>query len=97
VDVKINGIGFVFEALNKMREGVCGACGARLPSPRVGQFEFTCNKACHDAWIDRLVAAYGETKILTLAETGKRYVVPTRTILEHGIDAARLVSYPEAM
>jgi hypothetical protein len=93
--VKIEGLGFVFEAMNDT-PGRCGACGATLPPFAERTRAFTCDDICHAVWIDRLVKQYGGMRIVTLAETGKRYMVPTRDILEKGIDARRLVTYPEA-
>jgi len=93
--MKIDGLSFVFEELHRMRHGRCAACDRALP-PEAGRTRtFTCDDGCHRLWVDRLVAQVGETKILTLAETGKRYAVPTRVILEHGITADALVTFPE--
>lgn len=92
--MQIEGLQFIFAELNKMAAGHCAACETPLVSGRSRQF--TCDDVCHHVWIERLVKVYGETKRLTLASTGKTYLVPTRVILEQGIRAEDLTQYPEA-
>jgi hypothetical protein len=91
--VRIEGLQFALAELHKMEHGVCPGCGKRLPAVRA--FTFTCNADCHKVWIDRLVAQHGETKHITYTVTGKTYAVPTRVILEKGISAEDLPSFPE--
>lgn len=79
--------------LGNMQQGVCPVCGNALPTPRL--FTFTCNADCHKTWIDRLVEQHGAVKHITYAPTGKTYAVPTRVILETGITAADLPTFPE--
>jgi uncharacterized OB-fold protein len=93
--VRIEGLQFALAELNKMKDGVCPACGNALTTPR--PFSFTCNADCHKAWIDRLVEQHGEVKHITHVLTGKTYAVPTRVILEKGISAADLPTFPEVV
>lgn len=93
--MKIEGLTFMVETIAEMEMGLCPVCGADLPPPDDRRFSFTCDAACHRAWIDQLVARYGDTRDITDAETGKVYQVPTREILERGIRHAHLASYPE--
>lgn len=93
----VDGLDFIFDELRRLTPGVCAACGAGLPPEGFSRrHEFTCDVICHRVWIDRIVAGVGDTKILIDGRTGKRYVVPTRTILEDGIKASDLRQYPEA-
>lgn len=96
--MNLQGLSFVFDAINQMQAGICPACHQALP-PATGvprRHAFTCDAICHRLWIDRLVRLYGETRRITLAATGKTYLVPTRVILEQGITAVDLPTYPEA-
>lgn len=93
--MQIDGLGFVFDELNRMTGGICAACGAELPSWVTRSRHFTCDDRCHRVWIDRLVAEFGETRVITHGATGKRYLVPTRVILERGITVSDLPNYPE--
>lgn len=85
---------FPWEEFTNLDPGHCAACGAALSSGR--RYTYTCDAVCHQGWIERIVAAVGETKLITYTVTGKTYRVPTRVILEAGIKAADLPNYPEA-
>lgn len=92
----LHGLGFMFDVLNEMEHGICPTCKQRLGPREDRAYDFTCNEACHRAWIDALIARFGEEKVITLAATGKRYRVPTRVILETGITGETITHYPEA-
>jgi hypothetical protein len=80
--------------LSFMSDGICPACRKPLPIPRDRMY--TCSDLCHGVWIDIQVARWGPTRTLTDMATGKRHLVPTREILEIGIKAENLHTYPEA-
>jgi hypothetical protein len=92
--MRMNGLEFVFAELDKLQAGVCAACGRALTLPRTR--EFTCDDQCHARWLDRLVAELGAERIITDGVTGRRYVVPTRVILDKGITYETLMTFPEA-
>lgn len=93
--MKINGLEFVFESIREMSEGICAGCHHPLPPLHQRDFQFTCDAVCHAAWVEALVARFGETRDVTDGDTGKVYVVPTRVILEHGLSHAQLKAFPE--
>jgi len=66
---------------------VCGTCfiGAGL----------TCSQKCHETFVKQLESDFGKEKIVVDAVTGKRYRVPTRYIIEHGLKYTDLQKFPE--
>jgi hypothetical protein len=84
---------FLDQALAGLENGVCPACGATIGLQR-GRM-YTCDEACHGAWMEQLVQQFGETRPITDLSTGKVYAVPTRVILESGIKGSDLAQYPE--
>ena len=64
-------------------------------------FEFTCSTPCHEAYVEKIiqntVKILGtETKIITDAKSGIKYLVPIRDILVKGVKYHDLPSYPLA-
>ncbi len=55
----------------------------------------TCSDACHEKLIRRLIAEFGEFKKVVRAATGVAYKVPTRDIIEKGIQEQELDQYPK--
>ncbi len=94
--MSIQGLRFVFAALDEIEEGICPACHEPLPARTTRSRDMTCDEVCHEIWIDRIVHKVGLTKRITSTVTGKTYLVPTRVILERGITHDSLVTYPEA-
>lgn len=70
---------------------VCVVCGACNISGRT----MTCSKECHDELVKSLIATYGEFKKVVRAGTGEAFKVPTRDILEHGVNESELDKYPK--
>lgn len=60
---------------------ICIICGKSYTDVRV----LTCSQPCHDELVDRLVAQFGEFKIVVRASTGESFKVPTRDIIEKGL------------
>jgi len=69
----------------------CVVCGKGHLSGRL----YTCSEECHQKFIDRLVAEFGEYKKVLDVETGRSYRVPTRDIIEGGLRQRDLAKYPE--
>lgn len=69
---------------------VCVICGAVYTGSR----ELTCSQPCHDKLIDYNVAKFGEFKKVVRVSTGEEFKVPTRDILERGIQEQDLDRYP---
>lgn len=55
---------------------------------------FTCSQTCHGELINHLIARFGEFKKVVRMSTGVAYKVPTRDILEEGIQEQYLDQYP---
>ena len=69
----------------------CVICG----TPYFGGWQFTCSEACHEDLVNRIIAKYGEFKMVVRASTGEAFRVPTRDILEKGVRAQDLDQYPK--
>jgi len=54
----------------------------------------TCSDSCHNEFVNRLVKKYGEFKKIVRNSTGEAFKVPTRDILEKGINEQDLDRYP---
>ena len=54
----------------------------------------TCSVECHNELVESLIKENGKYKLVTNAETGKTHKVPTRDIIEFGINFADLEKYP---
>ncbi len=59
-----------------------------------GGREQTCSDQCHEIFIKRLIARFGEYKKVVRMTTGVAYKVPTRDIIEKGIKEKELDQYP---
>jgi hypothetical protein len=55
----------------------------------------TCSKQCHEDLVNELERLYGKYKRIEDIHTGKAYRVPTRDIIEYGVNYLDLVGYPE--
>lgn len=81
--------------------GADGKLGLTLTScvicdtPYFGGRQFTCSDACHDELVRRLIEKYGEFKLVVRASTGEAFKVPTRDIIEKGIQEQELDQYPK--
>lgn len=60
-----------------------------------GGRELTCSENCHEIFIERLIAQFGEYKKVVRMSTGIAYRVPTRDIIERGIREEELDQYPQ--
>ena len=69
----------------------CVICG----TPYFGGRQFTCSDACHEKLVNRIIAKYGEFKMVVRASTGEAFRVPTRDILEQGVREQDLDQYPK--
>jgi len=64
-------------------------------------FEFTCSQICHDDYVESVVQNTikilgTETKIITDAKSGIRYLVPIAVILKNGLKYKDLPNFPLA-
>ena len=55
----------------------------------------TCSKHCHEELVMEFEKEFGPEKIIMDAETGTKYRVPTRDIVEIGVRRADLSKYPK--
>lgn len=69
---------------------VCAICGEIYNQGR----EYTCSDECHEEFVRRLIADFGEFKKVVRAATGVAYRVPTRDIIEKGLREQDLDQYP---
>ena len=70
--------------------GFCWVCGAPCPETRV-----TCSDDCHEKLIQILENDFGVYKKVVNMETGKTHKVPTRDIIERGLEQKDLKKYPK--
>jgi len=57
--------------------------------------EMTCSDRCHEEFVKRLIAVFGEFKKVVRQSTGVAYKVPTRDIIiEKGLKEEELDRYP---
>ncbi len=68
----------------------CVICGASYIPGRSD----TCSDSCHEELIRRTIIIAGEYKKIVRMSTGVVYRVPTRDILEFGINEQDLDKYP---
>jgi hypothetical protein len=87
---------FTVADLRLAASGMCPGCQRSLPPLHIRTRELTCDDRCHRVWIERLIAAHGETRRIVDLSTGKTHVVPTRLILEQGVKGSDLPNFPEA-
>ncbi len=87
---------FTVTDLRRAASGICPACEKDLPPIGTRTRQLTCDDVCHRVWIERLIAAYGETRRIVDLSTGKTHLVPTRVILEQGVKGSDVSTYPEA-
>jgi len=69
----------------------CVICGTLY----FGGRQFTCSDACHEELVSRIIAKYGEFKIVARMSTGEAFKVPTRDIIEKGVREQDLDVYPK--
>ncbi|MBA7519919.1 hypothetical protein ES705_12007 [subsurface metagenome] len=69
----------------------CVICGKAY----FGGRQFTCSDACHEELANRLIAKYGEFKKVVRDSTGEAFKVPTRDIIEKGVQEQDLDQYPK--
>lgn len=70
---------------------VCVVCATTA----VANDRMTCGPDCHEKFVTMLEFAFGKTKRVTSAATGKTHLVPTRHIIEHGLRTDELATFPE--
>jgi len=70
---------------------ICVVCGKHFIGAGI-----TCSQPCHETFIKQCETDFGKEKIVIDAETGKRYLVPTRHIIERGLKYTDLQKFPEA-
>lgn len=68
----------------------CVICG----TPYFGGRQFTCSESCHQELVNRLIAQFGEFKMVVRASTGEAFKIPTRDIIEKGVREQELDQYP---
>ena len=73
------------------RPAFCCICG----QPYIPGRDMTCSDVCHEALISRIIAQVGEFEKVVRASTGEAFKVPTRDILEKGVEECELDQYPE--
>lgn len=56
--------------------------------------ELTCSDECHEKLVKGLISEFGEYKKVIHQSTGVAYRVPTRDIIERGIQGRELDRYP---
>lgn len=54
----------------------------------------TCSEKCHEEYVAALIDEFGETKKVTSTVTGKTHLVPTRVIIEQGLNHSDLEKHP---
>ena len=60
-----------------------------------GQDRMTCGKPkCHEAFVDKMIASFGQFKKVTRMTTGQTFKVPIRDIIERGVREQDLDKYP---
>ncbi len=68
----------------------CSICGEPRPD-----FRATClDPDCHETYVRLMEKECGQDKIVEDMTTGKRYLVPTRFIIEHGLKVNELPLFP---
>ncbi len=67
-------------------------CGADIENAK----RVTCSDRCHERFVEELEREFGAVKIVVDEATGKRHLVPTRTIIERGVRQDELHNFPEA-
>lgn len=90
-DVTLEGLEFVYTALEKIEEGICPACNTDLPEPK--PLFLTCSPECLTKWINAIITDVGAISPITDVASGITYKVPTRLILECGIRPNELNRY----
>jgi hypothetical protein len=73
------------------RERTCVVCG----SSYLGGHVYTCSEICHEKFVSKLIAEFGEFKKVVDVMTRKAYRVPTRDIVEKGLRHRDLTKYPK--
>lgn len=68
---------------------ICLICGNLYEPGR----ELTCSDSCHEELVKRLIAEFGEYKKVVRASTGIAYKVPTKHIIECGLNERDLDQY----
>lgn len=69
--------------------GLSHCCGAAI------LLRQTCGRDCHEVFIQNVERRYGKYKVIQDLETGRRYSVPVRRIIEKGIRYSELHEFPE--
>ncbi len=54
----------------------------------------TCSDSCHEEFVNRMIAEFGEFKKVVRITTGEAFKVPTRDIIEKGVREQDLDQYP---
>lgn len=67
----------------------CLICGGLAPTGRA-----TCSAAHHEQLVAKLEEHYGKFKKVVRASTGAAFAVPTRDIVERGLNETELDRYP---
>jgi len=70
---------------------ICIICGTTYDQGR----EMSCSDACHEKLIRHLIDELGKFKKIVRAATGVAYKVPTRDIIEKGVQEQDLDQYPK--
>jgi hypothetical protein len=69
-------------------------CGADVDLPE--GTHITCSRRCHERFVAELERQFGKEKVVIDQATGRRHLVPTRTLIERGVRQEELGSFPEA-
>ena len=69
--MRMDGLAWAFEQLNKLSAGICPGCQAKVTYPAL-----VCSEPCKRKWFNQIIADVGETKRVTSSVTGKTYLVP---------------------
>jgi hypothetical protein len=76
-------------AFDNSSKGLCIMCGLPVTDGRK-----TCSERCHEEFIKFAEKTFGVTKKVVDITTGITYNVPTRDIIEIGLDWKDLKKYP---
>lgn len=55
----------------------------------------TCSPDCHEKFVNEMESIFGKFKQVVDQPSGISYKVPTRYIIEHGINQNELISFPK--
>jgi hypothetical protein len=70
-------------------KGLCIMCGLSVIAGRM-----TCSEKCHDEFIKFCEKKFGIKKKVVDITTGIAYSVPTRVIIEKGLEGKDLINFP---